>query len=148
MANNFDTEQVTTPGHIFASHDEGGIQHPFAVVEFGGAGAKKVVQDSDTNRLPVQSAQAPTATRAAVADNAAAVTLLAANANRKGAYILNTSSAILYIGLGAVAPSTTDYTEKILQDQAWRVPECYTGPIQGIWASDPNDGVARVTEMV
>lgn len=145
----FDTESVTTPSgsNKFADDGDGTGRHPYAKLEWGAHGTQKQVDDSDGNRLPVKQAQASGATRSTVSDNAAAVTLLAANANRKGAYILNTSSAVLYIGLGAVAPTTSDYTEKILQDQSWRVPECYAGVINGIWATDPNDGGARVTEM-
>lgn len=134
-------------GATFATDDIGGVDYPRTKITLGADG----VNDGDVssaNPMPVREAQASTANRTSVADNAAAVTILAANAARKAAYVLNTSSAILYLGLGATDPTATDYTEKLVQDQAWRVPECYTGIIKGIWASDPNDGVARVTELV
>lgn len=136
-----------TGGAIFATDEIAGVDWPFTKQAWGARDTANEVDDVDGKRLPVKPPMAGTATRTTVADNAVAVELLAANAARKGAYLLNTSSAILYIGLGTVDPTPTDYTEKLFQDQAWRVPDCYTGQIKGIWASDPNDGVARVTEL-
>lgn len=81
-----------------------------------------------------------------VADNAANVTLLALNETRLGAVITNDSSARLYVKLGATA-TTTDYTVSLSQHETYEVPFGYTGIIDGIWASDPNDGAARVTEL-
>ena len=134
-------------GATFATDEIGGVDWPFVKLAHGPRDTANEVDDADGKRLPVKQAQASGATRTLVSDNAAAVTILAANANRKGAYIVNTSSAILYIGLGTVDPSTSDYTAKILQDQDWRCPDCYVGIIKGIWGTDPNDGGARVTEM-
>mgnify|MGYP001577189960 CR=1 FL=1 len=81
-----------------------------------------------------------------VADNAASVTLLAANANRLGAVIFNDSSAALFLKLGATA-SSTSYTVRLTQYTGYEVPFAYTGVIDGIWASDPNDGAARIVEL-
>ena len=134
-------------GDVIATDDIAGVKHELVKVEFGVDGVATMVADTDGARLPVKVAMAGTATRTLVADTAVAVTVLAANANRKGAYLLNTSSAILYVGLGAVDPTATDFTEQLLQWQSWRVPDVYTGIIKGLWASDPNDGVARVTEL-
>lgn len=90
-----------------------------------------------------------TAARTAVADSALAVSLLAANAGRKGLVITNDSSAKLYVGYGAVDPTTTDYTFVIYPGQTWEMkPDAvFTGQLKGIWESDPNDGAARITEL-
>ncbi len=83
-----------------------------------------------------------------VVDNAASVTVLAANANRLGFRIVNDSSAIVYLKCGAAA-STTSFTEKLLPGQSWGTRELgvnYTGLIAGIWESAPG-GAARVTEL-
>ena len=146
MANNT-TLNPGVGGDVIATDDIAGVKHELVKAEFGAAGSATMVADTDAARLPVQTARAATATRTTVADSAIAVSLLAANTTRKGAYLVNTSSAILYMGLGTVDPSAADFTEQLLQWQSWRVPDCFTGQIKGIWASDPNDGVARVTEL-
>lgn len=87
-----------------------------------------------------------TATTSQVADNAASVTLLASNTNRLGATIENDSTAILYAKLGTTA-TTSDYTVQIFPSSYYEVPFGYTGRIDGIWATDPNTGSARVTEL-
>jgi len=79
-----------------------------------------------------------------VAGSATSVTVLALNANRKGATIYNDSTAILYLKLGATA-STTSFTVKMQPDSYFEVPGQYTGVIDGIWASAT--GSARVTEL-
>lgn len=86
-----------------------------------------------------------TGTVTTVADTASNATLLSANAGRLGASITNDSSARLYIKAGTTA-STTSYTVSLGQHDYWEVPAGYTGRIDGIWASDPGDGAARITE--
>lgn len=88
-----------------------------------------------------------TAAQTSVADNAASVTLLASNANRRGATIFNDSSALLYVLLGSGPATTTTYTARLYSQGYYEVPAGYTGIIVGIWASDPNDGAARITEL-
>ncbi len=90
---------------------------------------------------------ATTATTSAVADNAASTTILASNANRLGASVFNDSSAALYLLLGSGTASATNYTCRVASGGYYEVPFGYTGQINGIWASDPNDGAARVTEL-
>ncbi len=87
-----------------------------------------------------------TATRTVVADNAASVKLLSANSARLQASIANDSSAALYVALG-VAATTTNYTARVLQWGLYELPLSYTGEVYGIWAADPNDGAARITEL-
>ncbi len=87
-----------------------------------------------------------TGTVTSVADNAASSTLLASNANRLGASIVNDSSAVLYVRCEAAAASTTAYSARLVQFAQWEAPFGYTGEIRGIWATDPGDGAARITE--
>ena len=147
MADNF----VTDPGVggvSFASDEDGGlVHHPYSKLEFGGDGVFTKVSDADGSRLPVKPHMAATATRTSVADSATAVSLLASNANRKGGSLINTSSALLYVGLGSVNPTTTDYTATLVQGQVYTWPPVFTGEIKGIWATDPNNGAALVTEL-
>jgi hypothetical protein len=85
-----------------------------------------------------------TATLSNVSGSASSVTLLASNANRKGATIVNDSSAILYVKFGSTA-STTSYTVRMVSNAYYEVPFNYSGIITGIWASAT--GAARVTEI-
>lgn len=79
-----------------------------------------------------------------VADTASSTTLLSSNASRKGGFIVNDSSAALYIKYGTTA-STTDYTDVLFQYERHTI--TYSGRIDGIWATDPNVGSARITEI-
>jgi hypothetical protein len=106
---------------------EGDVQH--VIVDSGGGASSST-----------------TATRTQVADNAADVLILAANTSRKGASIENDSSAILYLGLGTTAVTTTNYSVRVVQYAYFEVPFNFTGQIRGIWASDPADGGAKITE--
>jgi hypothetical protein len=134
-------------GDTYASDEIGGVKHQRVKMEHGPDGTATEVDDVDGKRLPVKEAKAATATRTSVNDSGTSVTILASNANRKGAVVLNTSSATLFLALGTVAASLTDYTAKVFTDQLYEIPACFTGPIQGIWDTDPNDGGARVTEL-
>ena len=110
------------------------------------ANSTPVVLASDQSAIPVTNTPVQPANSAvtSVASSAASVTILAANANRKGAMITNDSTANLYLKLGAVA-STTSYTTKLIPGAYYEVPPpVYTGVIDGIW--DAVNGNARVTE--
>lgn len=95
---------------------------------------------------------AGTATLANVAGSASSVTLIASNANRKGAVIVNDSAATLYIKFGSSA-SATSFTYvlpgsgSLLVPAVWEMPAgtVYTGIITGIWGSAT--GSARCTEL-
>lgn len=87
-----------------------------------------------------------TGTTSSVADNAASVTILAANANRFSFSVTNDSSATLYLKLAAAAASLTDYTVQVPTNSFFS-DDTYAGEVRGIWASDPGDGAARVTEI-
>lgn len=91
----------------------------------------------------VQANQGATGTLTNVSGSASSVTLLASNASRRQAVIVNDSSAVLYIKFGTTA-STTSYTYRLDPYDTLEV-ENYTGRIDGIWASAA--GYARVTEV-
>lgn len=100
--------------------------------------------------LPVTTSNAnSTATLSNVGDSATSVTVLASNANRRGAIIANDSTAVLMVKMGATA-SATSFTQAIPGNAngvySYEVPFGYTGIIDGIWASDAG-GNARVTEI-
>ena len=85
------------------------------------------------------------ATTANVASSTSAVTLIAANSNRRNLVIMNDSSAVLYIKYGAAA-SATSFTYKLAAGDTFEMPEnTYDGIVTGIWASE--NGAARVTEI-
>jgi len=85
------------------------------------------------------------ATVTSVASSTSAVTLAAANANRRRLIIYNDSTAVLYVKQGSGA-SPTDYTFPVPSNAIvqWEPPEVWTGILTGAWASA--NGQARVTE--
>lgn len=85
-----------------------------------------------------------TGTRSSVANSATSVTLLAANAARKGATVFNDSTATLKISLGAAA-SATSFTCEIAARGYYETPYGYTGIIDGIASAASGD--ARITEV-
>lgn len=91
-----------------------------------------------------------TGTITSVNDAATSTTILASNANRKGATFFNESTAILYLALSDTTASTTVYSVQIPAGGYFELPVCdggvYTGSIAGIWASDAA-GAARITEL-
>jgi len=95
--------------------------------------------------LPVKN-YSGSSTVTSVADNAASVTLLAANLNRRGAAIYNDSSAILYLKCGAAA-SLTSFTVMMVPNAYFELPFGYVGIVDGIWAS-ASGGAARITEFI
>lgn len=106
---------------------------------------------SSANPLPVSATISPstssTSSRTQVNDSASDVILLASNSSRKGATVFNDSSALLYLGLGTTTVTSTNYSVKIFSNGYYEIPFSFTGEIRGIWATDPNDGAARVTEL-
>jgi len=87
-----------------------------------------------------------TATLTSVASSASSVQLLAANSQRRGASIQNTSTSILYVLLGtASATATTSHSVQMAANTYYEIPYGYTGAVQGIWASA--NGQANMTEL-
>jgi hypothetical protein len=91
------------------------------------------------------------ATVTKVGDSATNVTLAAARINRKGLAVYNTSTATLYLKLGATAVIADRYTVAIGTNAYWELPtesdgDVYRGIVDGIWGSDAG-GHAFVTEL-
>ena len=100
----------------------------------------------NTTAWLVKELRSATPTITSVADIATSTTLLALNTNRLGASFHNTSSAILYLKCGATA-TVTKFTVRMVQYAYYELPYQYTGIVDGIWASDPNDGSCLITEF-
>lgn len=97
--------------------------------------------------LATREVSSTVSTRTQVADNSADVLLLASNANRLGATIFNDSSALVYVGYGTTAVTSSNYSAKLFPNGYLEVPFGFTGQIRGIWATDPGDGSARISEL-
>lgn len=108
------------------------------------AASVPVVLASDQSTVVVAEQKSSTAAHTNVASALASVTLLAANAARRGATIYNDGNKNLFVKLGATA-SATSFTVKLSADSYLEVPFGYTGVIDGIW--DVVNGSARVVEF-
>ena len=99
--------------------------------------------DSSGNQInPIQASSAALSN---VAGNASSVTLLASNTSRKGVFIFNDSSSILYVKFGSTA-STSSFTFRLTPFALYESKSpVYTGIITGIW--DSATGNARITEI-
>lgn len=112
-------------------------------------GTPKTAEVSNDGRLLVNAASAGSASSATVARisaSATAVTMLAANANRRRVIIYNDSTAVLRVKLGSAA-SATDYSYLLGAGDTYESPTdwVYTGIVTGIW--DSATGAAQVTEI-
>ena len=94
--------------------------------------------------LPTKEMRASKATCANVTAAVADTLVLAANADRLGASVVNDSASILYVKFGSGA-SATSYTVRMTAYAYYEVPFGYTGQINGFWVSAI--GNARVTEV-
>ena len=92
------------------------------------------------------------ATQTSVGDTGSSTQLVAANPDRVGLLITNTSTAILYLLLGAgTASATTAHSWRCAAsggqvDLSNLSGRCWKGAVQGIWASDAG-GEANITEL-
>ena len=163
MADNVTYQPVTaTPptGTVVAGDEvQVGGTNPLAIVQFmklvdGTLNGTDPIKGDSANGLDVDVTRLPTAgtaTRTVVGDAATDTALLAANAARKQAIIVNDSDADLCVALGAAA-SLTDFTFFLPkryggQKSQMELPlPVYTGAIRGIWSSDAG-GSAYVTEL-
>jgi hypothetical protein len=81
--------------------------------------------------------------------SATVVTLFAANANRRGAVIVNTDTNALFIRYGAGATTAAGgWSYQIASGVTWEMPwsMVYTGVISGIWTA-AGTGLAEMTEL-
>jgi len=98
--------------------------------------------------LRVRNIRAPTGTVTSTAAATSSTAILASNTARKGATIINSSTSIAYINMGATASSSA-YTVAMNAAGAvpsyYEVPFGYTGAINAIWVAA--NGNAIVTEF-
>jgi hypothetical protein len=83
---------------------------------------------------------------ATVASSATSVTILAANAQRKGATIHNTDANRVDIHLGVSAATTATRHYYLNFGDTLELPANYTGDVQGIWTAAGSGG-AMVREF-
>jgi hypothetical protein len=83
------------------------------------------------------------ASRTVVTVGTSTLVLLAANPNRK-AYMIYNATGVLYIALGAVAGSITDFSIKICAG-GFFAGDAYTGVITGVRATGSSD--VNLTEL-
>jgi len=105
------------------------------------------IGDVDIASLPaVVAATYSTSTVTSVTSAATSTSILATNANRRMAILVNDSDKNAYVKLGATA-STTSFSYKLTPGQTLELPiPLYTGAIDAIWESSPT-GSMRVTEI-
>lgn len=118
---------------------------PVLIAGFDGTNVQTLLT-SATGRLLTETlpTTAGTATLTNVAASITSVTVLAANASRLGAIIVNDGTAVLFAKFGATA-SSTSFTVRIPAGGYYEIPFGYTGIIDGIWTVA--NGSARVTEL-
>ena len=172
MADNVTTP--VADGTILAADEIGGVKWPRTKLAFGADGAATDVSsanpmpvtgiltagsaivgkvgidqttDGTTNKVSIDaSLKSATATRTAVASGTASTTILALNANRRGAVILNQDVNALLLDLSGGTASATRFQVRLTQYQSYEVGAGYTGAITGIWEAD-GSGQADVVEF-
>lgn len=74
--------------------------------------------------------------------------LLNASPTRKGALIYNDSNSLMYLKLGSNA-THSDYSIRVLPNQAYDVPSTHTGDVFAVWGSIGAGvgGLARVSDI-
>lgn len=108
----------------------------------GGAAA------SGSASAPVVLVGGSTGAKTSVAAAAANTLLIAFNAARLGATVVNEGiSQILYLTLGSTAASATSYTKKMQPGEYYEVPFGFIGPVRGFWTGPEGTGFARCTEI-
>ena len=110
-----------------------------------GATARGAGGASGSASAPVVLVGGSTGTKTSVAAAAANTLVLAFNAARLGATVVNESASPLYLTLGSTAASATSYTKLLGTNEYYEVPFGFIGPVRGFWSSAT--GSARVTEI-
>jgi len=143
--------------HIQFPPDSTGKKGRTTTVDLGGGDVHQtvlIVGDGQTGDLAgvdsvglkVSNPKATAASPAAVVSSASNTTLLAANADRRGAMIVNGANKTLRVKFGATA-SATSYTVAIPSGGYFEFPQpMYAGIVDGIWEAGPA-GNAYVTEV-
>jgi len=142
-----DNITINLPGgaKVVATEDIGGGVQSQRVKLITGALHADGGDVSASNPLPQQELRPASSSVTSVASSAVNQLLLALNTSRKGATFYNDSTSILFLKLGTTA-SSSSYTTQVGASGYYEVPfPCYTGQIDGIWASA--NGNLRITEL-
>lgn len=103
--------------------------------------------DGTTNKVNIDaSLKSGTATRSSVNSGTSSATILASNANRKGATIFNSDANALLLDLSGGTAAATRCQVRLVQYQSYEVGAGFTGAITGIWEGD-GSGIADVVEF-
>lgn len=108
-----------------------------------------VTQDGTKYRLQVDAKNtlSSSTNRSSVAGNTSDVLLISANSARLGLLIYNDSDSPVYIGLGSIPVTSSNFTFIIWAQESQMLPSIFIGEVRGIWQSI-NTGFARITEMI
>jgi hypothetical protein len=89
---------------------------------------------------------ATTAVKTNVTSVTTSTTILAANANRRGAIVFNDSTSILYISYGTSTTSATSFSVRVAAGAVYLLDvPLYNGAMTGMWSAV--NGAARVTDI-
>ena len=138
---------ATPPGGTIAATDElsDGSHAGITKLAVSANGDRTLIPATVVDGMLVDVGALATAAQTQVADNAADVQLLAANALRKKWAVTNDSTAVLFVSYDGAA-STTNYFVQVPPNSFFS-DENWVGEVRGIWASDPNTGAARLLEI-
>lgn len=79
-----------------------------------------------------------------------AVLLAESRESRRGTFVFNKSSQVLYVKFAAADVSATSFTLRVPPNWWYEMPwgNVFTGKIYGVWAGADAAGSAQVTELV
>jgi hypothetical protein len=111
-----------------------------------GTNAGRVVRVDTDGSLQCETNPATSAVKTNVTSVTTSVTILAANANRRGAIIFNDSTSLLYISYGTGTTSTTSFSVRVAAGAVYLLDvPLYNGAMTGTWSAV--NGAARVTDI-
>jgi hypothetical protein len=92
----------------------------------------------------------PVPLHAAIAVSVTAVLLAPSRESRRGTFVFNKSSQVLYIKFAEADVSATSFTLRVPANWWYEMPwgNVFTGKIYGVWAGADASGSAQVTELV
>lgn len=131
------TEDLQLAGNVLLTSIESRLE----ALETGQATANSLLAEIELNTA---SSGAATAVHTNVAASLTSVTLLAANAGRRGATVYNDSTAEMLLRLG-MPVSATDFTLRMGPESFFEVPFNWIGAITGMWTAAT--GTARIEEL-
>jgi len=134
---------TTITGSVAVTGPLTDVQLRASAVPVSGAFFQATQPVSIAATVTTKETQPGTGTLANIVGTGASQTIIASNANRRGATIFNDSGVVAYVKFGATA-SATSFTVKMVDQSYYEVPgPVYTGVIDAFWAS----GSLRVTEI-